>query len=184
MRIAYIILLIANIFLLPMQAADNTIRLIPQPAEIQMKSGTFRLDSPISISYSQELSQEASLLKDYLDESKLIAELYPDKADAMIQLKTSEAVLPSHKEGYILQISNQSIKIESSSATGVFYGIQTLRQLIEKYPNRALPKLIITDYPAFSWRAFMLDEARYFKGKEVVCRLLCLLYTSPSPRDA
>lgn len=172
MRITYIILLIASIFLLPMKAADNTIRLIPQPAEVQMKSGTFRLDSPISISYSQELNKEASLLKDYLDESKLIAELYPNKTDAIIQLKISETVLPNHKEGYILQISNRSIQIESSSATGVFYGIQTLRQLIEKYPNRALPQLIITDYPAFSWRAFMLDEARYFKGKEVVCRLL------------
>ena len=30
----------------------------------------------------------------------------------------------------------------------------------------------MTDYPAFSWRAFMLDEGRYFKGKEVVLNLL------------
>ena len=33
-------------------------------------------------------------------------------------------------------------------------------------------KAIVTDYPAFSWRAFMLDEGRYFKGKEVVKQLL------------
>ena len=90
----------------------------------------------------------------------------------MIQLQISPTTLSAHKEGYVLQISNQNIQIKSSSSTGIFYGIQTLRQLIGKYPDRRLPQLTITDYPNFSWRAFMLDEARYFKGKEVVCRLL------------
>lgn len=173
MRIPYIFifLLIANVFLFPIKAADN-IRFIPQPAEIPMQSGTFRLDGSATISFSKELNKEVSLLKNYLHELGLTAALSMDKSDAMIQLQLSETVLPAHKEGYILQISNRNIQIKSSSATGIFYGIQTLRQLVEKYPNRILPQLTITDYPAFSWRALMLDEARYFKGKEVVCRLL------------
>ena len=173
MRIPYIFifLLIANVFLFPIKAADN-IRFIPQPAEILMQSGTFRLDGSATISFSKELNKEVSLLKNYLHELGLTAALSMDKSDAMIQLQLSETVLPAHKEGYILQISNRNIQIKSSSATGIFYGIQTLRQLVEKYPNRILPQLTITDYPAFSWRALMLDEARYFKGKEVVCRLL------------
>ena len=90
----------------------------------------------------------------------------------MIQLQLSQTILPAHKEGYILQVSDRNIQIKSSSSADIFYGIQTLRQLIGKYPDRKLPQLTITDYPNFSWRAFMLDEARYFKDKEVVCRLL------------
>lgn len=164
-------LLIMTIFSVSLKAADN-IRLIPQPADIQMQSGTLILSGSVDISYSSALNNEAALLSKYLHESKLTAKLCTDKPDAMIQLKLSQAFLPAHKEGYILQISNQNIKIKSSSPAGIFYGIQTLRQLIRKYPDRQLPQLTITDYPNFSWRAFMLDEARYFKGKEVVCRLL------------
>lgn len=164
-------LLIMTIFSVSLKAADN-IRLIPQPADIQMQSGTLILSGSVDISYSSALNNEAALLSKYLHESKLTAKLCTDKPDAMIQLKLSQAFLPAHKEGYILQISNQNIQIKSSSPAGIFYGIQTLRQLIGKYPDRQLPQLTITDYPNFSWRAFMLDEARYFKGKEVVCRLL------------
>lgn len=164
-------LLIMTIFSVSLKAAD-IIRLIPQPADIQMQSGTLILSGSVDISYSSALNNEAALLSEYLHESKLTAKLCTDKPDAMIQLKLSQAFLPAHKEGYILQISNQNIQIKSSSPAGIFYGIQTLRQLIGKYPDRQLPQLTITDYPNFSWRAFMLDEARYFKGKEVVCRLL------------
>lgn len=35
-----------------------------------------------------------------------------------------------------------------------------------------IQKASVSDYPAFSWRAFMLDEGRYFKGKDVVLKLL------------
>lgn len=166
-----IFLLIMTFISVPLKATEN-IRLIPQPADIQMQSGTLILSSSVDISYSSALIKEATLLSEYLHESKLTAKLCTDKPDAMIQLQLSQAFLPSHKEGYILQISNQNIQIKSSSPAGIFYGIQTLRQLIGKYPSRQLPQLTITDYPNFSWRAFMLDEARYFKGKEVVCRLL------------
>ena len=51
--------------------------------------------------------------------------------------------------------------------------MQTLRQIIKEREGRLIvQKALVTDYPAFSWRAFMLDEGRYFKGKEVVLNLL------------
>lgn len=167
----FIFLLITTILPSPLKAADN-IRLIPQPVEIQMQSGTFKLPELLSISCPQGLTQEASLLENYLQELKIKGEVRSDIPAATIQLSLSDAVLPAHKEGYMLQISNRNIQIKASSAAGIFYGIQTLRQLFLKYPDRKLPQMTVTDYPNFSWRAFMLDEARYFKGKEVVCRLL------------
>lgn len=173
MKITYILifLLAATLFSFSLKAEDS-IRLIPQPAEIQIQSGTLPISGSIDISYSPILNKEATLLSKYLQESELTTQLHPGKPGAMIQLQISPTVLPAYKEGYVLQISNRNIQIKSSSSTGIFYGIQTLRQLIGKYPDRRLPQLTITDYPNFSWRAFMLDEARYFKGKEVVYQLL------------
>lgn len=148
------------------------LRLIPQPAEVSLQAGTFRLPTALSISFSKELAQEAALLNEYLHEFKITSELRNDKPTATILLQLSNKTLPEHREGYVLRINNRNIEIQSSSSSGIFYGIQTLRQLIAKYPNHTLPQLSITDYPVFAWRALMLDEARYFKGKEVVYRLL------------
>ena len=77
------------------------------------------------------------------------------------------------KEGYVLDATSGKIMIKANSPAGILNGVQTLRQVIkEKEGKLMLQKAIVTDYPAFSWRAFMLDEGRYFKGKEVVKQLL------------
>ena len=66
-----------------------------------------------------------------------------------------------------------NITIRAQMATGIFYGIQSLRQLIKSEAGKwIIPKLTITDYPALSWRSFMLDEGRYFKGEKVVKQIL------------
>ena len=63
--------------------------------------------------------------------------------------------------------------IKANSPVGILNGVQTLRQVVkEKDGKLMVQKATVTDYPAFSWRAFMLDEGRYFKGKEVVKQLL------------
>src|SRR5690554_6171608 len=64
-----------------------------------------------------------------------------------------------NKEGYIIKIDdNNEIVIQSRNKAGELYGIVTLSQLIK---NSVVPKIIIEDEPAFKWRSFMLDEARY-----------------------
>lgn len=84
-------------------------------------------------------------------------------------------------EGYTLEIMPLKIKISAMNPAGVFYGIQTLRQLlpieiesrkIVKNVEWEIPCLKIEDYPRFAWRGYMLDEARHFHGKEVVKKIL------------
>lgn len=75
------------------------------------------------------------------------------------------------KEAYELRIADNGISITAAGPTGWFYGTQSLIQIFTQYEkNRgqttSLPKLSIKDKPTFSWRAFMLDEARHFKGKD------------------
>lgn len=85
-------------------------------------------------------------------------------------------------EGYELSVSEDLIKISSPTEAGIFYGIQTLRQLLP--PEIEMPGLqntewkiptgTIVDYPAYAWRGTMLDVARHFFSVEDVKRYIDL----------
>jgi hexosaminidase len=88
------------------------------------------------------------------------------------------------QEGYRLEVLPDTILIESMGVAGVLYGIQTFRQLLPveiEQRNLVLgkdwwvPGVLIEDKPRFQWRGFMLDEGRYFHGKEIVCKTLDLM---------
>jgi hexosaminidase len=87
-------------------------------------------------------------------------------------------------EGYRLEIRPEGVSVRALTIAGVFYGIQSLRQLLppeveERAPvpgtDWRLPCLTILDRPRFSWRGFMLDEGRHFQGKAAVLQLLELM---------
>ena len=147
---------------------------IPQPAEIAYTSGFVKLKSQPVVAYPLELANEAQLLQSYLSSDFSVGAVLNEgggKADITLQLDPT--VLPDKKEGYVLDAISGKVMIKANSPAGILNGVQTLRQVIkEKDGKLMVQKAIVTDYPAFSWRAFMLDEGRYFKGKEVVKQLL------------
>ena len=67
------------------------------------------------------------------------------------------SVLSGNREGYTLEITEHQITILGESAAGAFYGIQTLRQLLEQ---EKIPCLTITDFPGFEYRGFYHDVTR------------------------
>lgn len=81
------------------------------------------------------------------------------------------------KEGYQLAINTKGIVIKANQAAGLFYGVQTLMQLL---PNEieskskiknikwTVPNVKITDYPRFGWRGLMFDVSRHFFAKQDV----------------
>jgi hexosaminidase len=82
-----------------------------------------------------------------------------------------------HREGYELLITPQKISITALTPAGIFYGIQTLIQLLptdlkcrhtESDWNYPVPCLRIIDYPRFEWRGLMLDVSRHFFTKHDV----------------
>ncbi len=76
-------------------------------------------------------------------------------------------------EGYKLTINNNKIILSASTTAGIFYGIQTLRQLWNQAPN--LPALIITDAPRFKYRGILLDTARHFFSIRKIKELIDLM---------
>lgn len=81
------------------------------------------------------------------------------------------------KEGYKLVVSTAAVTISANQPAGLFYGMQTLLQLLpneieSKDPVKnilwKIPACTITDYPRFGWRGLMFDVARHFFTKDEV----------------
>ncbi|MFI6760838.1 beta-N-acetylhexosaminidase [Micromonospora sp. NPDC050417] len=90
----------------------------------------------------------------------------------------------THPEGYRLRVRPDRITITGGSPAGVFYGAQTLRQLLppqvyRRAPVRSGPWVVpgvdIVDQPRFGWRGAMLDVARHFMPVAGVLRLIDLI---------
>lgn len=149
--------------------------IIPQPLEMTEKEGVFSFDKDINI-YAKEASMpEANYL------TKLLQNEFHITAIPAKSAKTKELVLlvdsslkdRQGAEGYTLSVDGNGVRIEGATSAGVFYGIQSLRQLLAKQGDAWQVKFVeIKDSPRFSWRSYMLDEGRYFKGKETVKKLL------------
>ncbi|MDG4805637.1 beta-N-acetylhexosaminidase [Micromonospora sp. WMMD1120] len=83
-------------------------------------------------------------------------------------------------EGYRLDITTDGVRLTAATAAGLFYGVQTLRQLLPAAIESpvpvterwALPRGTITDAPRFPYRGAMLDVARHFFGVEDVLRVI------------
>lgn len=75
------------------------------------------------------------------------------------------------KEGYILDISAESITIKYSDSAGKQYATQSLKSLQEYY-GKSLPQVVIKDSPKFSFRSFMLDVGRYFYSVKDVMQII------------
>ncbi len=147
--------------------------IIPHPAEIQYGKGSFQMDKPVTISGEAALTEEVEKLQQILaDDYSIKARTSNDQA-GNIKLLLDKTILPDQPEGYKLEVTPKQITIRANLPAGISHGIQSLRQMVTA-TNGAyqIQAGIIIDYPTFPWRAFMLDEGRYFKGKEVVFRLL------------
>src|SRR5262249_6377766 len=87
-------------------------------------------------------------------------------------------------EGYRLDSTDKGVTIHAATPHGVFYGMQTLRELLPAAIFRSapvamtgwtLPAVFIEDVPRFSWRGAHLDVSRHFMPKEFVKKYIDLL---------
>jgi hexosaminidase len=83
------------------------------------------------------------------------------------------------KEGYRLVVTPESIRISAADQAGMFYGVQTLRQLLPVKQSKdmawTVPSVTIEDQPRFAWRGLMLDSGHDFQRKEFVLRFIDLM---------
>ena len=171
---SFLILLCAVCFVSWQAAEANEYSIIPQPVNVTYSSGSIQLKAVPVIALPTQLMNEAQMLQSYLSSDfSMKSKLNTKSGKGDIVLAIDASVMPDKKEAYILDVSGNSILIKGNSPAGIFNGIQTLRQIIKDNGGvKTVEKGVITDYPAFTWRAFMLDESRHFKGEKVVLQLL------------
>ena len=155
-------------------AASAAVSIIPLPASIEQRDGSFLITAATSVVAEGPAAREASKLIEALAPAmgyrlKLVA---PSTAKGAVQL----AIEPSLREqlgeeGYELEVTTDGVLIRAGASAGLFYGIQTLRQLLppaacgrQKVDGVpwAIPCVRIKDQPRFAWRGLLIDPARHF----------------------
>lgn len=163
--------------LMPLTAfAQNNINLIPQPVSLQVDAGFFTFSKATTIGYNGATARSAAeMLAAKLNGASgfNISARATTNATVMLGLNaTPDAELG--KEGYRLSSNVKGIVLVANEPAGLFYGVQTLLQLLPKeiesqqlVSNTAwtVPAVRITDYPRFGWRGIMLDVSRHFFSK-------------------
>ena len=166
--------------MLAQKTADCVI--IPAPVSVVKTPGTFTFPRKIKIGYSsEELAFTAGYLKDFYSSSanRLMTAKYCGKnPDNCAIYLTLDPALP-FDEGYRLGIDSERITISGKTPQGIFYGIQSLSQILFEGMHSGgkitLPCMQIIDYPRFSWRGLHLDVSRHFHDKEFIKKYIDLL---------
>lgn len=173
MKSAKALLLIFLIALLSCQPDKENISVIPKPESVIMKGGNLNLPKNFLISISDPgLTSVVETFGQQLKESAT-----PAISTSGINVEIiKDSKLDCGEEGYHLTVNNKKIVIKAQNAQGIFYALQTLRQMIlfGQQTNNGIKISCceIKDSPRFSWRGFMVDESRHFFGKEKIEQLL------------
>ena len=155
---------------------------IPQPVSIEYTEGFFTITSSTQVVAEQEA--EALKLIDALAPAmgfRLELVTRSKRQDKVIQLELNQQLPQIGDEGYTLEVTPRRTLIRAVRPAGLFYGIQTLRQLLPpsifskakaEGVTWRLPCVRITDYPRFKWRGLLVDPARHFIPKPALLRFI------------
>jgi hexosaminidase len=151
----------------------DEINLLPQPNEVQLSENSFALEDGMTIAFLNDKAQKvAHKLSDDLSSLTSTKIYVSDSGNGNIVFDLDPNL---GKEAYTLEVSPKGITISANTSAGFFYGSETLKQLVVKDAQeslRLIPSITIKDSPRFGWRAYMLDEARYFHGTDFVKKIL------------
>mgnify|MGYP001058307951 FL=1 len=149
------------------------IDVIPMPRSVEYHSGNFTI-SPETKFYTNLSAESRQALTDYLEGTSLGSVPFAESATGNngIELNLCDSSIVTGNEAYRIEIDKKGIRLSASTETGIFYGLQTLLQLLNNSDNKTLPALTINDSPRFPYRGLHLDVSRHFFDKEFVKKQL------------
>ena len=181
-------MMLAALLLMAVSGSQDTatISIIPRPVSMTVEAGHFTLTSTTAIhihGYSNELGDQlAAYLRPATGYPLPVLVEQPGEDAIVLERDTSLARLGP--EGYRLESRPGRVLIRAAGPTGIFYGIQSLLQLLPAAIFRearvdqvtwTIPAVTIEDYPRFTWRGAHLDVCRHFMPKEFVKKYIDLL---------
>ncbi len=161
------------------QDNDPSMGIMPAPVSVKRSSGEFVLSQQTVLLADSANNKAVAFFTDYLQHKLMLHnELKVNNgqsvANSIVFTEKGTENLPD--QGYRLTITPQQIIVAGKGA-GLFYGIQTLLQLIPADRTAAikLPCTQIEDYPRFGYRGLMLDVCRHFFSVEFVKKTIDLM---------
>lgn len=158
--------------------------IIPLPKKLVKNGSTFTLNKDTKIYYEKGLKIHATLLLDMLFPATgwTLEAVESGKDQSNSILLSIDKSLPS--EGYQLHVDEKAVKIHGGDEAGVFYGFQTLLQLLppeiynkelQRSTSWVIEGVDIQDEPEYAWRGMMLDVSRYFFDKDYVMKYIDMM---------
>lgn len=162
---------------------ETALHIIPEPVSASVKKGEFIVKQNTRITASDpRVSDVANMLATMLNfptgynlEVRQ-SNLGSGKNSILLRLNATP-VTALGKEGYTLQVTRNQVVIAANNPQGLFYGIQSLMQLLPPDISKksvvqgiqwSIPAVEISDYPRFGWRGLMLDVSRHFFPKAFI----------------
>ena len=182
-----VLLIFLSTALLSINAASEVmVSIIPKPLRLQVMDGTFELKPDTVIRYGAGAKETAQYLASVLEPATgfefSVRRGKSKKGDISLTLDTE--LLPElGGEGYRLNVGDEGVQIRAAEDAGLFYAVQSLRQLLpaeifsssKRLTGWTLPYVHIEDKPRFTWRGMHLDVARHFMPKDFILKFIDLL---------
>lgn len=150
----------------PAPAVAAVDAVIPQPSQAKAGQGVFVLtaETPVigrgaAAATAAQLAAALHLPAGAGKGREIVLEMVPGAAGAP-------------KQGYTLSVTPERIRIQSADSAGLFYGAQSLRQLVLAARGAPLPALEIADAPRFAWRGLLVDVANHFFPKSTLMSIM------------
>jgi hexosaminidase len=154
-----------------MFANAQEVSIIPQPTSLQVNEGSFNISAKTNLQIKSAGQQKAA---NFLN--KYLQEFYGFQLKVTVGTGAKNAISLVNTNGnapkgtYTLVSSSNGVAIKGANEEGVFYGVQSLIQLlpIQKSASLNIPAVSIQDQPRFVYRGMHLDEGRHFFGMDFV----------------
>ncbi len=167
--------------------AQATIAVIPRPAHVTMGQGMFHIERGTEIRVLHSGRHIGEQLADYLEPAmgwRLPVRVGGTPSGSELVFIRDSSLHSLGTEGYRLSVTAHRLTVRAPETAGLFYGIQTIRQLLPTDIFRdapvdstdwSMPAVTIEDQPRFRWRGAHLDVVRHFMPKEFVKKYIDLL---------
>lgn len=155
------------------------VHLVPVPAALETKSGYFKVDENTAIAVegsSEALGSVSGYLQAYLQQLTGLNLKIEENGDKKSNLKLKLTDTVEGKEAYEISAGSKGVEVRAATAQGLFYGVQTIRQLLQKgKKNYLIPAVEISDSPRFGYRGMHLDVGRHLYPVDFIKKYIDLI---------
>ncbi|MCX6247878.1 MAG: family 20 glycosylhydrolase [Bacteroidetes bacterium] len=171
---------------------NPAVSIIPKPVKVKPGTGSFLINDHTRLLFAAGDEQAMNTARLFAGQLQLAGGPVLTALGVSTDYKNIPGIIfiikkesPIPAEGYVLSVTKSNILIEGGDGAGLFYGMQTLLQLLppEIFASKALqpgnnwsiPCITIRDHPRFPYRGMHLDVSRHFFPKEFVMKYIDLI---------